>query len=397
MRITKIHTHLLTYEYKPDEVWSWSGGRTLRRNAVFVRISTDSKIEGFGEIGETAFLPQSVRRIVEEQFVPLLVGEDPLDIERLWHKMYIRSSHWGRRGVVIPIISGLDIALWDIAAKYVKQPLYRILGGACRDRIRLYASAGMEQPIPEMIRDIDSYQQQGYTAVKIRIGTNFEDDIERIRAIRDRFGSGIDIMTDAGQCYTDHPWTDFTALQVARKLEPFDVFWLEEPLHPENIEGFRRLCAGTTVPIATGENEFTRFGFQQLLCPRGVDIVQPDVTRSGGISECKKIAAMASAYQLPCAPHVFGSAVGLMANIHFVISTANCIVLEHDRTVNPLRDTLLTEPLSIEKGTIGVPKSIGLGVHLEEDIESRYPFIAEGRAVDKESQRRARLTSWLET
>lgn len=397
MKITKIHTHLLTYEYKPDEIWSWSGGKTLRRNAVFVRIITDSKIEGFGEIGETAFLPQSVKRIVEEQFVPLLVGEDPLNIERLWHKMYIRSSHWGRRGVVIPIISGLDIALWDIAAKYVKQPLYRILGGACREQVRLYASAGMEQPISDMIEDIENYRQQGYTAVKIRIGTDFEEDIERVRAIRESIGNEMDIMVDAGQCYTDHPWTDFTAMQVARKLEPFDVFWLEEPLHPDNIEGFRRLCAATTVPIATGENEFTRFGFQQLLSPRAVDILQPDVTRSGGISECKKIAAMASAYQLPCAPHVFGSGVGLMANIHFIISTANCIILEHDRTVNPLRDSILAEPLSVENGKIGPPKAIGLGVHLNEDIESRYPFISEGYAVDKESQRRSRLASWLET
>lgn len=397
MKITKIHTHLLTYEYQPDEIWSWSGGKTLRRNAVFVRISTDSKIEGFGEIGETAFLPQSVKHIIEEQFVPLLVGEDPLNIERLWHKMYIRSSHWGRKGVVIPIISGLDIALWDIAAKYVKQPLYRILGGACREWIRLYASAGMEQPISDMIEDIRRYREQGYTAVKIRIGSELEEDIVRIRTIRESTGSDIDIMADAGQCYTDHPWTDFTALQVARKLEPFNLFWLEEPLHPDNLEGFRRLCGATTVPIATGENEFTRFGFQQLLSPRGVDIVQPDVTRSGGISECKKIAAMASAYQLPCAPHVFGSGVGLMANIHFIISTANCIILEHDRTVNPLRDSILEEPLTVKNGMIGPPKTIGLGVQLDEDIESRYPFISEGYAVDKESQRRARLASWLET
>jgi L-alanine-DL-glutamate epimerase-like enolase superfamily enzyme len=397
MKITQIRTHLLTYEYKPDEIWSWAGGRTLRRNAVFVRVGTDEGIEGYGEIGETAFLPQSVKSIVEEQFVPLLVGEDPLNIERLWHRMYMRSSHWGRKGVVIPIISGLDIALWDIAARFVKQPLYRILGGACRERVRLYASAGMEQPLNALIEDVGRYREQGYTAVKIRIGSDLEQDLERIRALRQRFGGDLDIMADAGQCYTDRPWTDFTAIRVARKLEPFDLFWLEEPLHPDNLEGFRRLCAATTVPIATGENEFTRFGFQQLLWPRAVDIVQPDVTRAGGISECKKIAALASAFQLPCAPHVFGSAVGLMANLHFVLSTANCIVLEHDRTVNPLRDSILAEPLEVDNGTVRPPAAIGLGVHLDEDIESRYPFIPEGQAVDKESQKRSGLTGWLES
>ncbi len=396
MKINRIRIHLLTYEYKPGEVWSWSGGKTLRRNAVIVRIGTDAGIEGFGEIGETAFLPQSVKRIVEEQFAPLLLGEDPLNIERLWHRMYIRSSHWGRKGVVIPVISGLDIALWDIAAKHVRQPLYRLLGGACRERVRLYASAGMEQPAAGMVEEAQRYREQGYTAIKIRIGASLEEDIERIRAIRAKVGNRMDILADAGQCYTDHPWTDFTALQVARKLEPFDLFWLEEPLHPDNIEGFRRLCGATTIPIATGENEFTRFGFMQLLSPRAVDIVQPDVTRSGGISECKKIAAIASAYQLPCAPHVFGAGVGLMANLHFILSTANCIILEHDRTVNPLRDSILEEPLAVENGAVLPPRTIGLGVRLEEDIESRFPFLPEGGAVDKEAQRRAGFTSWLE-
>jgi L-alanine-DL-glutamate epimerase-like enolase superfamily enzyme len=396
MKITGIRTHLLTYSYKPSEVWSWSGGKTLRRNAVLVRIATDGGIEGVGEIGEAAFLPRSVKCIVEEQFIPLLLGEDPLNIERLWHKMYIRSSHWGRKGTVIPIISGLDIALWDIVAKLLKQPLYRILGGACRERTRLYASAGMEQPLADLIRDIKDFRKQGYTAVKIRIGSDLENDIARVKAIRESVGPEFDIMTDAGQCYTDHPWSDFTALDVARRLEPYRVFWLEEPLHPDNIEGYQRLCGATSVPIATGENEYTRFGFQQLLSPRGVDIVQPDVTRSGGISECKKIAALASAHQLPCAPHVFGSGVGLMANIHFILSTANCIVLEHDRTFNPLRDEILEEPLPVQGGMIGLPHGIGLGVRVDDDIESRFPFIEEGSAVDKESQSRSRVPSWVE-
>jgi L-alanine-DL-glutamate epimerase-like enolase superfamily enzyme len=396
MKITSIRTHLLTYTYPASEVWSWSGGRTLRRNALLVRVQTDAGIEGLGEIGEAVYLPRSVVRIVDEQFVPLLVGEDPLNIERLWHKMYIRSCHWGRKGTIVPIISGLDIALWDIAAKSMKQPLYRILGGACRERTRVYASAGMEQSRAELISDIRGFREQGYTAVKIRIGSNLDEEIENIREIRASIGSDFDLMVDAGQSYTDHPWSDFTALNVARKLEPFDVFWLEEPLHPDNIEGYRRLCAAGRVPIATGENEYTRFGFQQLLSPRAVDIVQPDVTRSGGISECRKIAALASAQQLPCAPHVFGSGVGLMANLHFIISTANCIILEYDRTSNPLRDSMLEEPLDVKNGSVGLPRAIGLGVRVDEDIEARFPFVEEGVAVDKESQHRSRVASWNE-
>lgn len=396
MKITKVHTHLLTYEYRPEEAWSWSGGKTLRRNAVIVRIETDDGIEGVGEIGETAFVPQSVRQIIGEQFEPMLVGEDPLNIERLWHKMYIRSSHWGRRGVVVPIISGLDIALWDILARRAELPLYQLLGGAVRERMRLYASAGMEGPTDALIDDAKRYQTEGYNALKIRIGANLEMDVERLTALREEFGNNIDIMADAGQCYTDNPWTERGALAVAKKLEPFDLFWLEEPLHPDNYAGYSRLCSETMIPIATGENEFTRFGFQQLLEVRGVDIVQPDVTRSGGISECKKIAAMASAHQLPCAPHVFGSGIGLMANIHFAMSTANCIIFEHDRTINPLRDELIGASLLVEDGKVGLPTGIGLGVHFDVEMESRYPYVAEGNAVDKEAQARGRVASWLE-
>lgn len=384
IEIVNLETILLSYRYKEDEAWKWSGGATLQRNAVLVKVETNKGICGIGEIGESAFLPRSVKQIVEERFKSLLVGEDPVNIEKLWQKMYIRSAHWGRRGVVVPIISGIEIALWDILGKWLNRPVYELLGGAYREKIRVYASAGMSKPFQELVEEVKQYAEEGYSAVKIRIG--HEDpyqDIELVRELRNAIGNRIDLMVDAGQCYVDFPWDFNTALKVARELEGCDVFWLEEPLHPDDIEGYKHLSHAVDIPIAAGENEFTRFGFKDLIVNRAVDILQPDVTRSGGILECKKIAAMASAFHLRCAPHIFGSGVGFMANMHFIASTPNAFIMEYDRTPNPLREGLLVEPPCFSGGYVFLAKDIpGLGVCLNEDIIERFAF-QENDAVSK--------------
>ena len=397
MKITGVEANIFSYKYNIDETWKWSGGQCIGRNLVLVKVKTDEGIEGYGEVGEEAFLPQSVKKIVEEQFSLMLIGEDPFNIEKIWHKMYMRSNHWGRKGLIIPIISGIDIALWDLVAKYLKQPLYKILGGACRDKIRVYASTGQEKPIKEIVEQVLMYKDMGFTAIKVRIGSHsdLDHDVELISEIRKAIGTKIDLMADAGQSYNDNPWTDFTAINVAKKLERFDLFWLEEPLHPDNITGYKRLCNSTIIPIALGENEYTRFGFQQLIDQRAGDIFQPDVTRAGGFSECKKIAAMASAYQLPCAPHNFLNGISLMASLHFIASTANCIIMEYDCTANPLREILLKEPIILEEGYIELPKSPGLGVEVKEDLEKRFPFKGEV-TVNRDIQNKYKITSWLD-
>jgi len=386
LKITNLEVILLSYRYDKDEVWRWSGGITLQRNAVLVKVETDKDIYGIGEIGESAFLPRSVQQIVEERFKPLLVGEDPTNVEKLWQKMYVRSAHWGRKGVVIPIISGIEIALWDLLGKWLNRPVYELLGGIYREKIRVYASAGMSKPTQELIDEVKQYVEEGYLAVKVRIGR--EDprpDIEMVRELRSAVGNKIDIMVDAGQCYVDFPWDLTVALKVARELEKCNIFWLEEPLHPDDIEGYRCLSSAVDIPIAAGENEFTRFGFKDLIVNRAVDILQPDVTRSGGILECKKIAAMASAFHLRCAPHIFGSGVGFMANMHFIVSTPNAFVMEYDRTPNPLRDELLVEPPRFSRGYVypvrGVP---GLGVRLTDEIVKKFAFREEDAVLKHE-------------
>lgn len=394
MKIADVKVYLLTYKLNKEEVWKFSGGRITQRKTVLIKISTDEGIYGVGEIGEHDCIPQSVKKIIEEQFAPMLIGEDPFNIEKLWYKMYMRSSHWGRKGVVISIISGIDIALWDLVAKCLNKPLYKLIGGACRDLVRVYASAGMEKPIKEIINEIGGYINKGYTAVKIRIGLNFKRDYEVIKEIRKSFGYDIDLMVDAGQGYADNPWTDFLAIQVAKKIEKFDLFWLEEPLHPDNIDGYRRLCNSTDIPIATGENEYTIFGFKDLIYPRAADILQPDVTRAGGISECKKIAAMAAAFQLPLAPHTFGSGVTFMANFHFIASTANILIMEYDNTANPLRDLLIKDTVEVKNGFISLPTKPGLGIEIDDDIEKKFPF-ENTCGVEKEDMRDYGKQNWL--
>lgn len=382
--ICDVETILLSYRYGDDELWQWSGGTTLQRNAVLVKITTNEGIVGIGEIGESAYLPRSVQLIVEEQFKGLLIGEDPLDIERLWEKMYVRSSHWGRKGVVIPIISGLEIALWDIAGKYLDQPVYELLGGCYRDKIRVYASAGMDSSLSELQAEVRSYVEQGYTAIKIRIGHHdLKADLEKVRAVKEVTGDDVALMVDAGQCYVDFAWDYNTALRVARELDKLGVYWLEEPFHPDNLDDYARLNQKVDVAVTGGENEFTKYGFKDLILNRCVDILQPDVTHTGGLLECKKIAAMAQAFHMRIAPHIFGAGIGLMANMHFIISTPNAFIMEYDETVNPLRTELLKEPLVVENGYLLIPsRTPGLGVELHRDTVERFPFI-DDEAVEK--------------
>ncbi len=376
MKITDVETILLSYRYKEDEAWKWSGGATLQRNSVLVRVTVDDKITGLGEIGESAYLPRAIEQMIELRFKPMLLGEDPFDVEKLWQKMYVQSAHYGRRGVVPTIISGIDIALYDIMGKVLSRPVYDLIGGRYRKRFKAYASGGMLKTADELAAEAAKYVEQGYFGFKVRIGREDpEADIQMIRALRKKIGPGPALLVDAGQCYTNFPWTYDTAFRVCKKLEECDLYWLEEPLHPDDIEGYERLTANTSIPIAAGENEFVRYGFKELITRRAVDIIQPDVTRSGGISECKRIAAIASAHHMRCAPHIFGSGVGFMANMHFLASTPLAFILEHDQTLNPLRDEMLIQQPVYKDGYVELIEGLpGLGVELREETIQKYAY-----------------------
>ncbi len=384
MKITNVETILLSYRYKPEELWKWSGGATMQRNSVLVRVTVDDKITGLGEIGESAYLPRAIEQMIDLRFKPMLLGENPFDIEKLWQKMYVQSAHYGRRGVIPTVISGIDIALYDILGKILNRPVYDLIGGRYRKRFKAYASGGMNKTLEELVEEAAGYTQEGYFGFKVRIGREDpQEDIHMVRELRKRVGPKPALLVDAGQCYTNFPWTYDTAYQVCKKLEESDLYWLEEPLHPDDIEGYVRLAANTSIPIVAGENEFVRYGFQELIARRAVDIIQPDVTRSGGISECKRIAAIASAHHMRCAPHIFGSGVGFMANMHFIASTPTAFIMEYDQTLNPLRDELLIEQPVYKDGYVQLIEGLpGLGVELRPETMKKFAYCDED-AVQK--------------
>ncbi len=341
------------------------------RSAVLVKINTDEGVSGIGEAAYFGGPPLITRMIVEKELREYLIGEDPLNIERLWDKMYQRSIKHGRKGAVIAAMSGIDIALWDIKARAAGMPLYRLLGG-CYEQIRAYASAGFYaegKGLKELGNEMAAYVAEGFTAVKMKIGRLSQDeDIARVKAVREAIGDKIDLLVDGNNVYTS-----YQAITMARKMERYNIFWFEEPVPAEDIQGSAAVADALDMPVAAGENEFTRYGFRDLFLNKALDIAQPDVTWCGGITEAKKIAAMASAWNIICVPHSFSSAVALTANLHFSASIPNSLFQEFDRNYNPLREDLLKEPVRINKqGYIEMGNKPGLGIELDESVVRRY-------------------------
>ncbi|HUU65087.1 MAG TPA: mandelate racemase/muconate lactonizing enzyme family protein [Dehalococcoidales bacterium] len=368
MKITRVEAMTLTC---PLDKPIMDATYTLpHRSAVLVKVDTDEGLSGIGEAAYFGGPPLITKTIIEKELQEYLIGEDPLNIERLWEKMYQRSIKHGRKGAVIASMSGIDIALWDIKAKAAGMPLYQLLGG-CYQQIRAYASAGFYaegKGLKELAAEMASYVKEGFTAVKMKIGRNQSEDLARVKAVREAIGDDIDLLVDGNNAYTA-----YQAIKIARKMEADNIFWLEEPVPAEDIEGSAAVAAAIDTPLAAGENEFTRYGFRDLIINKALDIAQPDVTWCGGITEAKKIAAMASAWNIPCVPHSFSSAIALVANLHFSASIPNSMFQEFDRNYNPLRENLLIEPIRINKsGYIELMDKPGLGVELNQSIVKQY-------------------------
>jgi len=385
MKITDIRTVLLSCDY-PAKERAVPGGMALRKHAALVQVFTDVGLTGLGEVGDGAFFPEGVGVFVE-RFKSLLVGEDPLLIERHWQRMYANARYWGRRGLAIGVISGIEVALWDILGQAKGLPVYSLLGGKYHDRIKAYAG-GLPKPREQLPAQLKGYVDEGFTAVKIRIGLIFpgsgecemeprydlERDREVVRVAREAIGDRVDLIVDAGQGQAPQPWSAARAIKVARMLEEYDVFWLEEPCGADDVQGYAAVAAAIEMPIAGGEGACTRWEFRELIQKKALDIVQPDVTHAGGLLECKRIAALASASGIPVAPHCWGTGVGLMATLHFIASTPGCLIAEFSRVPYALREELLVAPLLVEGGYIELPGVPGLGVELTEEIVHRYPF-----------------------
>jgi L-alanine-DL-glutamate epimerase-like enolase superfamily enzyme len=273
------------------------------------------------------------------------------------------------KGFVLEAMSAVDMALWDIMGKALGQPVHRLLGSYGRTTLSVYASSLLLKPVDELVREAERLAAQGFKAMKLKIGQGVEIDVRNVQAIRKALGAGVQLMVDANCSYDT-----LTAMQLGRRLEAEGVAWFEEPLVPENLEGYVRLCQALDMPIAGGETEFTRWSFKEILTRQAMDIIQPDIGRVGGFSEARNIAALASAFDVPVGPHTGASAaVTIAAAIQWGAALPNMLIFEHMYPPNPLREELLVEPLPTPKnGEVEVPQQPGLGIEVDEKAIMRF-------------------------
>lgn len=388
MRITDVTT--LKVAYTPPEPMADAIHYIPSRRALLVQVHTDEGYTGLGESGGFGGSAESVEDIILRDLRPLLLGQDPFTIERLWHMMYLPYRQRGRHGLLTMAIAGVDIALWDIVGQATRTPLYKLLGGY-RDEVMAYASAGfygVGRDPQRLAAEMAGYAEAGFRLVKMKVGRDpstmlhplpfvppaefatvtLDEDLERVRLVRQAIGPKVGLAVDANSV-----WNTSTAIKMGKELQRFDIAWLEEPVHNQDVAGSAEVARALDVPVAGYEQTNGLYAFAELVTQRAVDIVQPDVIWCGGITECKKVAALAEAHHLPCIPHVFSSGVSLAANLHFVASIANGSLLECDRNPNPLRDELFDEPLTIDaRGMVKLPQRPGLGVRLNEATVAKY-------------------------
>lgn len=374
MKITRVEPVLLSVPLPEGNRVRWSGGEIDVLPTFLVRIHTNAGLCGLGDSYGVGLFAPGVARALVEYYAPMLEGADPMDVARLTNELYMRSLFWGRSGAPVSIISTIENALWDIKGQALGVPVYQLLGGAAHARLPIYASGGLDRPPEGTRRELEGYVEQGFRAIKIRIGHDPQRDRAKVALARQTVGDGVQLMVDAVQGHNPRPWSSSQALTSARAIEEFRPAWLEEPCAAYDYEGYAEVRQGTTIPIAGGESSTMLYEFRHFFDRAALDIAQPDAVHAGGILECLRIAALAEASGVRIAPHAWGSAVCLMANYHFGFVARNCAYLEYPTFGNPLRDELLTTPLRIEDGHLLPPEAPGLGVRLPDSVLERYPY-----------------------
>jgi L-alanine-DL-glutamate epimerase-like enolase superfamily enzyme len=360
------------------------------RPALLVQVHTDIGLVGLGEAAAYGGFLESTESLITGELRRTILGQDPFRVEKLWQMMATRAQQRGRRGMLMMAISGIDIALWDLIGQATGTPLYRLLGGY-RETLPVYASAGFyaqDKDRHALAQEVGGYAERGFGCVKIKVGrqpdallnplrempaadyatVSFEEDVARVQAARQAIGPGVKLAIDA-----NNAWTPSLALKFMRAVEDQDIYWLEEPVATEDLAGSALVAHQLATPVSGYETESSLPGFRNLIVQHAVDIVQPDVIWSGGITESRKIAALAQAYDLPVIPHVFSSAVSTIANMHFIASLPNGSWLEWDQNPNALRSELFEDLPEVDAtGHVRLPDRPGLGVKLNQATIDRY-------------------------
>jgi len=378
MRITGIDSIVLT---APTGGLDWIGGRADTWDTALVRVTTDEGLYGLGEVSQGASGAGAVAGIAA-CLAPIAVGMDPERPAAVRHALYNRSLFWARGGISQGVISAIENACWDISGKAHGIPVYQLLGGLARDQIRVYASIGLGATPEFILNDVVKAQEAGYDLLKVRSFKNVHRTIELLEDIKRVLKPGTRILFDAIMGIAPEPWAFKESLAVGRKLEMMDAVLFEEPCRTEDIDGYVELRKRLDIPVAGVETYNSRFCFQRLIDAGGVDVVQPDATIVGGITELLAVAAYAQSKFIKVVPHTWGSSVTRMANYQAALSCPWCELVEHSPYENPLVDALLAEgPLKIANGRFTAPTAPGLGVRINDDVIEKYAHYSPGKGI----------------
>jgi D-galactarolactone cycloisomerase len=379
MKITQVRAHVL--RSKLEQPFSFSQGWVSSRGATLVEVQTDDGITGWGEaLCQGLQPPEIAAAAINHALKDLVVGQDPLQPEVLWHRIYHYTRDYGQKGAVVGAISAIDIALWDICGKARNTPVAKLLGGMFRTRVEAYATGFYrikgKGEAPRLAQEAEGHAAAGFRAMKIKLGFGIADDLAVMRSLRD-VAKDKELMID-----TNHAYGVAEAIRLGRELEDMGwrLRWYEEPVVQEDLEGYAEVRRALATPIAGGENEYTGFGFKQLFAQRCLDVAQPDICIAGGFTGCRHIVALAHAHGVQVNPHVWASAVGQAASLQLIaaIPVANHslfpsdILLEFDTSSHPFRNELTSHPLQQKDGWVEIPQRPGLGITVSPDVIKRY-------------------------
>ena len=379
MKITNVEAFVLESPYEntaplgSDEVHGV-------KHCLLLKVSTDEGHVGWSDVETAAHIAAGVVSAPEsgtgmfEGLRSLVLGEDPFEVERLWDKIYRGTIYYGRRGLAIQVLSGFDIACHDIMGKATGRPLHKLLGGARRDRVRAYASTIFRQTPAAMRRACEFYLSRGFTAVKFGWGVFGQDrkrDVALVAAAREALGPDVALLVDAGWMVNR---SAADAIELCRALEPYNIYWLEDFLHPECYDGYAKVkAAGLKTRIAAGEQEATAWGFRELITRGRIDVAQPDLSRCGGFTHARKIAWEAECAGIDVCPHAWLTDLLTAASLHFNAVLPRALFLEYNVSQNPMLREIIANPISMDAdGYMPVPQGPGLGIDVDEEAMRHF-------------------------
>jgi D-galactarolactone cycloisomerase len=389
-RIVSVKTHMISIP-RPQPVWT-AHEQNRSWNVILTEVRTDDGLVGYGQI-HGAPMPRICEWVA--RFGEIVRGMDALGHVAVWEKLFGLTSPRpgaidGREDVPPPIarsertqvmaaIAGIDIALWDLKGRHLGMPVHCLMGGPLRRRVQAYATGFYRKrggdPLSYLLDEARQRTDSGFTAIKLKLGFGIDEDVRLCRAVRRAVAQGTAIMVDA-----NHAYDAVAAVRLGQQIEDLDICWFEEPVPPEDLDGYKQVKAALRIPIAGGEAEFTRWGFRRILVERAIDILQPDVCAAGGLSECKKIADVANAFGVRVNPHVWGTGVALAASLQLIAILPDnppglhpiAPLLEFDQSEHPIRMAVLTEPIGQKNGWVEIPSGSGLGIEIDRDAIDRF-------------------------